>query len=82
MKALIDPRVKVNHIKSWNKDTPIYETYENSGRICQVEETSFEVALPLFWVECDDDVVSGKNYYDTDDETIKEVINALRPAPV
>ena len=42
-------------------------------RVAQINETGFEVAEPLFWVDCADDVVADQFYYDPQDSTIKAV---------
>jgi hypothetical protein len=42
-------------------------------RVAEVQETGFEVAEPLFWIDCADDVVADWFYYDTSDNTIKAV---------
>lgn len=33
-------------------------------RVAEVAATSFEVAEPLFWVECGDEVVADRYHYD------------------
>ena len=48
-------------------------------RVAEVHETGFEVAEPLFWVDCADDVVADQFYYDPSDSTIKLV--PIRPRP-
>jgi len=53
MKALISPQETV---------------YADDGavlgqRVAQVDEEGFEVAQPLFWVDCPDDCVQDKWYY-------------------
>lgn len=45
-------------------------------RVAQVEDQPFEVALPLFWVDCADDVEQDKFWFDPEDATIKPI-----PAP-
>jgi len=40
-------------------------------RVAEVADQSFEVAPPLFWVACDDDVVADLFWYDPSDSTIK-----------
>jgi hypothetical protein len=85
-KALIDPNVTdIKYISGYTQeviddvtvDVAIYSTYPNSQRVAQVEDTEFEVASPLFWVDCSDAVVPDLWYYDTSDSTIKEVVNAV-----
>jgi len=55
MKALISPEEQVN----------------NGYRVAQVEENSFEVAPPLFWVDCSNEVIQDQFWYDPTDEQIK-----------
>lgn len=57
MKALISPN----------------ETRETGYRVAQVEPDAqiFEVAQPLFWVSCADDVVADQFWYDPETQTIK-----------
>ena len=44
-------------------------------RIAQVEpsENIFGVAEPLYWMNCDDNVIADQWYFDTNDNVIKEV---------
>ena len=46
--------------------TPI----ENSCRVAEVLNQTFEVALPLFWTKCEDNVVADQWYYNTNDKEI------------
>ena len=39
-------------------------------RVAEVAATTFEVAEPLFWVECNDEVVAGIFHYDPISEVI------------
>lgn len=72
MKALISP----NEIFTWtwisdwfkndqNKWEPIYSTIENCQRVAQVvtDNKVFEVALPLYWVDCPDNCAADYWYY-------------------
>jgi hypothetical protein len=74
--ALIDPNASpVSYISGWTTDTdpqPIYTQIENSCRVAQVEPNgkTFEVAPPLFWAECADDVVTDDWYFNLDDKEI------------
>lgn len=57
MKALISPNEKVNvHT--------IDGIQEFSSRIAQISEQAFDIASPLFWVDCDDSVGTETHYYD------------------
>lgn len=49
------------------------EPVQSGYRIAEVSITAFEVALPLFWVTCTDDVVADKFWYDPKDEAIKPI---------
>ena len=57
MKALISPEEQVN----------------TGYRVAQVEENSFEVAPPLFWVDCSNEVIQDQFWYDPTDEQIKPI---------
>lgn len=77
--ALIDPDTSVRHIVSWTITPPIkpvYATYPNSARVADVVTTSFDVAPPLFWVTCADDVMADQWYYDMSNGSINPVVNA------
>ena len=51
------------------------EPRETGYRVAQVEqdENIFPVADGLFWVDCSDDCIADRFWYDPTDETIKEV---------
>jgi hypothetical protein len=55
MKALISPEEQVN----------------TGYRVAQVEENEFEVAPPLFWTDCSNEVIQDQFWYDPTDEQIK-----------
>lgn len=55
MKALISPN----------------EPRETGYRVAEVSETDFEVASPLFWADCAEDIVADQFWYDPSDQTIK-----------
>lgn len=81
--ALISPNESpINYVSGWTTDSPpepIYTNIENSCRVAQVEDQTFEVALPLFWTECSDDVVADQFYYNTKDN---EIYPKPEPAPM
>jgi hypothetical protein len=81
MKALIDNRVSVFHITDWTGQPlePVLQEYPNSARICQVSETEFPVAEPLFWVDCESFVIADQYWFDTTTDIISEVQNAPKP---
>ena len=77
--ALIDPTTSVRHIVAWTTASPpqpVYETYPNSARVAEVIDTTFEVAPPLFWTSCADNIVADQWYYDTSNATFNPVVNA------
>jgi hypothetical protein len=83
--ALIDPNEKpINYVSAWTTDTPpepIWTPIENSCRVAEVEDKTFEVSPPLFWTPCADDVIADQFYYNTANEQIYP-IPAPPPKPV
>lgn len=65
MKALISPN----------------EQREAGYRIAEVSVNAFEVALPLFWVDCADDVVADAYWYDPITQSC-QLIPVPEPEPV
>jgi len=67
MKALISPN----------------EQRETGYRVADVHPTGFEVAQPMFWVDCAEDVVADFFWYDPTDNQIKvtpePVVEPLQP---
>lgn len=60
MKALICP------------NEPVTNFDETSGyRVAQVSAISFEVAEPLYWLDCGDTVVADIYYFDTTSNSIE-----------
>jgi hypothetical protein len=82
-KALIDPNAQVAQITEWvvnpltDKYSPVFTEIPNSDRVAEVANDSFPIALPLFWVDCADDVVADVWYFDNSDLIIK----LIPPAP-
>jgi hypothetical protein len=73
--ALISPiESPQTYISGYVPDTtppePIYTPIPNSCRVAEVSDETFDVAPPLFWTECDDEVVADRWYYDLNDNTI------------
>jgi len=56
MKALISPN----------------ESAHTGYRVAEVHQTGFDVAPPLFWVDCSDNITQDRFWYDPADQTIKE----------
>jgi hypothetical protein len=81
-KALVDTQVSVEHIVAYENNNPVYETYANSARVCEVVNTEFPVYETLIWVDCEDNVVADQFWYDTQSKTIKPIENAPQPEPV
>lgn len=73
-KALISPNeAPVKCISGWTftmPPEPIFTPIENSCRVAQVEDQSFDVAPPFFWVDCNDNVVADVCYYNISDNQI------------
>lgn len=64
-KAIIDPRQTVLYITGYDaQGDPIFAVLPNSARVAEVTDAEFPVAEPLFWVDCADDVVADRWYYD------------------
>lgn len=57
MKALISP----------------IEPRETGYRVAQVEVNQFDVAQPLFWVNCSSNIKADQFWYDPADQTIKPI---------
>ena len=56
MKALISP----------------LEPRSTGYRVAQIHETGFDVAEPLFWVDCPNDLIEDQKWYDPSDNTFKD----------
>lgn len=74
--ALIDPQTQVYQVTGWTPNTdpaipqkylPVFTLIPNSARVCEVvpQGGQFEVAPPLFWTACADNIVADEFYYDT-----------------
>jgi hypothetical protein len=72
--ALISPNQQVYQVTGYKFVDGVYQPIlvliPNSERVAQVEETTFEVAPPLFWVQCADSVLADQFYYDSVQQTI------------
>ena len=47
------------------------ELRETGYRVAEISDTTFEVASPLFWVECVDDIVADAYWYDPINESFE-----------
>jgi hypothetical protein len=55
-------------------------TNETIGvRVCDIMDAAFEVAQPLFWVDCSDSVASNTHYYDMASSTINLIPEYVPP---
>jgi hypothetical protein len=70
MKALISPNENfdISWVSSWSKNeqdqwVANYSQIFDCQRIAEVELQSFDVAEPLFWVDCSDDCKADEWYY-------------------
>lgn len=51
------------------------ELVETGVRIAQVENQEFDVATPLYWIDCDDSITAENHFYDESNKEIKEISN-------
>lgn len=85
MKALISPNEISPYVVSWSYDHStkswicIFEDVPDSWRVAQVQEDTFEVAPPLFWTDCANDVVSDEWYYKT---STGDILPIPAPPPI
>ena len=67
MKALISPNelFDLSWVSSWNGDTPVYSKILNCQRVAEVEPDNkiFDVAQPLYWVDCPDNCRADEWYF-------------------
>lgn len=77
MKALINPNEEIKYISSYNNQELVYRLedlkpiYTTVGkRVCEVAQNEFPVALPLFWIDCNLDIVADMYYYDETSQSI------------
>jgi hypothetical protein len=42
-------------------------------RVCDIVETPFEVAQPLFWLDCPNGILGNTHCYNVDSETFVEI---------
>jgi hypothetical protein len=80
-KAIISPNESpIIYISGYTQDNqPIYSNYPNSCRVAEVCDTEFEIAPPLFWVDCANEVIADQFYYDTTTNQILPIVNAPMP---
>jgi hypothetical protein len=79
--ALISSEEYTSYVSSFDTDfTPAQPVYTELGwRVAEVEDTQlFPAEMPLFWVECDDNVTSIDYYYNP----TTELITAIPSSPI
>jgi len=85
-KALISPNELITYISAWTEQVPpepIYTTVPNGERVAEVVDNTFEIAQPLFWVDCDDAILADQWYYDSATATfVVTPQNVPQPQPV
>jgi hypothetical protein len=66
----------INEQKQW-----VAEWYDipNAERVAEVTSQPFDVAPPLFWVSCADDVVADQWYYDKVAQQTIQIIYPQKP---
>jgi len=69
--ALISPNEQVSYISAWDGQKPVYTVL--GQRVAEVADAQFEVAPPLFWLACADDVTAISFYYDATSLTIVQI---------
>ena len=87
MKALISPSQTVEYISEWiatdivGQYSPVYSDIPNGQRVADISENEFDVAEPLFWVDCDNSTLPTTHYYDSSDSTVKLISDLEPPYP-
>ena len=79
--ALISPNEQVSYISAWDGQTPVYTVI--GQRVAEVVDVEFEVAPPLFWLLCADDVTATGFYYNATSQAIAQIPESPpQPTPV
>lgn len=86
-KALISPNEKIMYISGWDTtkspNEAIISFAPDLVRIAEICDNSFEVAAPLFWVDCDDEVsVETHAYNEATNQIVLKLENQPQPQPV
>lgn len=82
--ALISPNEQVQTY-DWvinNKGVwiPNWYVIPDAERVAEVTAQPFEIAPPLFWVSCADDVVADQWYYDKNSQQCVQIVYPPKPA--
>jgi hypothetical protein len=68
MKALISPsqQFELRWITGWTQNAqewvPTYSVIEDCQRVAEVSSAPFDVASPLYWIDCPDDCAADQWY--------------------
>jgi len=86
MKALISPSQTVEYISEYSDMgdgvyKQIFSNIPNGQRVADISENEFDVAEPLFWVDCDNSTLPTTHYYDSSDSTVKLISDLEPPYP-
>jgi hypothetical protein len=80
MQALISPNEQVFCVSGWDTlvapPAPIFSAIPDSARVAEVSANPFEVAPPMFWTPCADNVVADQFWYDISNQTINPIPEA------
>lgn len=58
------------------------EPRETGYRVAQISDVTFEVAPPLFWVECSDDIVTDQFWYNPANQSFEVMPEPIPVIPV
>lgn len=79
--ALISPNEQVSYISAWDGQAPVFTVL--GQRVAEVADDQFEVAPPLFWLACADDVTAIGFYYNATSQAIGQIPESPpQPTPV
>jgi hypothetical protein len=56
MHALVAPHETVQYVSDWTNSGAVISTI--GARVAQISDAIFEVAAPLFWVDCDNSITT------------------------
>ena len=78
-KALISPNeTVVRYVSEWTQDIPpkpVFSNIPNACRVAQVEDALFEVAPPLYWIDCENNITAYEFYFNTITNSIEPIVN-------
>lgn len=71
-KALISPNESVSYISAWDSAGCVWSEITGGQRVAEVHPLGFDVAQPLFWVDCTDEVSCEGWYWDSNSKTLTQ----------